>query len=216
MLFTGLVSPVDGLGERLFVMHMAQHLFLTDLAAIFLLLGLTKVIMRPLTARLVRIERAAGPLATPAFAVLVYAGTLWLWHLPALYQLGLENPSLHPLQHLSFTSTALVFWWHLLSPIRDRRRLKGMGVFFYLASAKLLNGILASAITWAPVFLYHYYAKQPRWWGISVRSDQSMAGALMMVEELTVLTIALSFLFIRMLGDSEREEQRRARFELGG
>lgn len=212
MLLSALVSPIDGLSERLFVMHMAQHILLSDLAAIFLLLGLTRVILRPVTARLQRLERSAGLLAHPAFAVLFYAGTLWVWHVPAMYQLGLENPTLHPLQHISFTFAALLFWWHVLSPIRSRRRLEGMGVVFYIGSAKLLNGVLASLITFAPTFLYDYYARQPRYWGLSVTDDQSMAGALMMVEESVILTGAVVWLFIRMLGESEREEQRAERF----
>lgn len=212
MLFAALCSPIDGLGEQLFVMHMAQHILLADLAAIFILLGLTRVILRPATARLQRLERAAGPVGHPAFAVLFYVGTLWVWHLPAMYQLGLESPALHPLQHVSFTFAALLFWWHLLAPIRSRRRLAGMGVVFYVATAKLLGGILASVITFAPVFLYDYYAEQPRYWGLSVTEDQAMAGALMMVEETLVLTIAAVVLFVRMLGESERENQREERF----
>lgn len=212
MLVAALASPIDGLGEQLFVMHMAQHVLLGDLAAIFLLLGLTRVMLRPLTARLQRVEKALGPLGHPAFAVFFYAATLWIWHLPAMYQLGLENPALHPLQHMSFAGAALLFWWHLLSPIRSRRRLGGMGVVFYILSAKILNGILASVITFAPAFLYDYYARQPRYWGLSVTEDQAMAGALMMVEESVILTVAVAWLFVRMLGESEREDQRAERF----
>jgi putative membrane protein len=215
MLFIGLASPIDGLGERLFVFHMAQHIFLTDLAAILLLLGLTKVILRPLTGRLGRLERAAGPLAHPVFAVLVYAGTLWVWHIPALYQLGLNNPALHPLQHLSLAAAALLFWWYVLSPVRSRQRLAGMGVVFYIAGAKVLTGVLASVITWAPGFLYDHYARQPRYLGLSAEEDQALAGAVMMAEQALVLTVAVVLLFVRMLGESEREQQRRERFELG-
>lgn len=212
MVAIALVSPLDALGEQLFVMHMAQHVFLADLAAILLLLGLTKVILRPLTARLQRLERKVGPLAHPVAGVFIYAGTLWVWHIPAFYQLGLENPALHPLQHMSFAAAALIFWWHLLSPIRSRRRLNGMGVIFYVAGAKVLTGILASVITFAPVFLYEFYAEQPRYWGLSATDDQALAGAVMMVEQATVFAIAAVTLFIRMLGESDREDLRAERY----
>ena len=60
-----LISPVDALGDELFVMHMVQHLLLLDVAPILCILGLTKVLLRPVTRRVQRLERAAGPLGAP-------------------------------------------------------------------------------------------------------------------------------------------------------
>jgi putative membrane protein len=212
VLFIALASPIDPLGERLFVFHMAQHVLLTDLAAVLLLLGLTKVIMRPVTARLQRLERAAGPLAHPVAGLLIYVGVLWLWHIPALYELGLENPTLHPIQHVSLLAGAMVFWWQLLGPIRSRRPLRGMQVVFYIGSAKVLTGALATLLTWAPLFFYDYYARQPRYLGLEPEADQALAGALMMSADSLVLTIAVVVLFIRMLGESDLEADRAERF----
>ena len=73
-LFAALVSPVDRLGEQAFTMHMVQHILLLDVAPILFVVSLTKVILRPATRRLQRLERAAGPLAHPAFAVVLYVG----------------------------------------------------------------------------------------------------------------------------------------------
>src|ERR1700735_1484698 len=70
-----LVSPVDVLGKQLLFMHMIQHLLLLDIAPILLILGLTKTLLRPATRRLNAIERRAGPLAHPAFAVAFYVGS---------------------------------------------------------------------------------------------------------------------------------------------
>src|SRR5438270_1130133 len=84
-ILAALVSPVDRLGEQLLVMHMVQHLLLLDVAPVLLILGLTKMILRPATRRLVALERAAGPLGHPAFAVAFYVLAMWTWHLPALY-----------------------------------------------------------------------------------------------------------------------------------
>ena len=52
-----LVSPIDVLGEQLMVMHMVQHVLLLDIAPILLILGLTKVLLRPATRRLQTVER---------------------------------------------------------------------------------------------------------------------------------------------------------------
>lgn len=209
-----LVTPVDALSERLFSAHMAQHILIGDLAAILLLLGLTKVILRPVTARLRRVEESLGLLAHPAVTALVYAGTLWLWHLPALYELGLRTPELHPLQHAAFFAAPLIFWWPLLSPVAGRRRPQGMAIVFYLAVGKVMMGILASVITFSPVVFYDFYAEQPDYWGLTPAADQSIAGAMMMAEQSIVFTVAVVLLFVRMLGDSEREEQRAERYGL--
>lgn len=215
-LLVALGSPLDGLGEQMFVFHMAQHLLLTDIAAVLLLLGLTKVILRPVTARLHRLERRLGPLAHPLAGLAIYVGTLWVWHLPALYQLGLESPALHPMQHMSLLGAALVFWWFVLAPVRPRRPLVGMAVVFYIAGAKFLTGALAAILTWAPVFFYDYYARQPRYLALTPEIDQSIAGALMMAADSLVLGTALVTLFIRMLGESERDELREERFGTQG
>ena len=90
-ILAALVSPLDSLGDQLMVMHMVQHILLLDVAPILMILGLTKVLLRPVTRRLNTIERRAGYLAHPAFAVLAYAGFMWLWHVPAMYDLALRH-----------------------------------------------------------------------------------------------------------------------------
>jgi putative membrane protein len=213
MLAIALVSPVERLAEQLFVMHMVQHILMLDFAAILIILGFTKVILRPVTRRVQRIEQAAGPIAHPAFAVVFYAGTLWMWHVPAMYQLALEHPGTwHVVEHLQFTAAGLLFWWHLLSPIRSRHRLAGLGPIAYLASTKLLVGILGIVITFSPEVLYPYYAEQPRLWGLTALEDQAVAGLIMAFEESVVMVIALFWLFARMLAESEQEEQRAERY----
>src|SRR5439155_7365746 len=80
-----LVSPVDRLAEQILTMHMVQHLLLLDLAPVLCLLGLTRVLLRPVTRRVQPVERRAGPLAHPVFAAVFYVATMWAWHVPALY-----------------------------------------------------------------------------------------------------------------------------------
>ena len=91
-LVAALVSPIDRLGEQAFVMHMVQHILLLDVVPILLIVSLTKVILRPATRRLQRLERAAGPLAHPVVAVVLYVGVMWVWHVPALYDAALAPP----------------------------------------------------------------------------------------------------------------------------
>jgi cytochrome c oxidase assembly factor CtaG len=213
-LIAALVSPLDSLGDQLMVMHMLQHMLLLDLAPILLILGLTKVLLRPVTRRLTAIERRAGVLANPAFAVLLYAGLLWLWHVPALYDRAQGNDAIHALEHLCFFAAGALYWWYVLSPIRSRQRLEGLGLVGYMAGTKLLVGILGIVLAFAPHVIYTFYAHKPHYWGLSPLEDQMMAGLVMAIEQSIVMGIGLVVLFIRMLTESEREAQRAERFEV--
>jgi putative membrane protein len=212
MVAIALISPIDALAEHLFVMHMIQHILLLDISSILLICGLTKVILRPLTRRLQGVERAAGPLGHPAFAVLCYVAVMWVWHIPAMYDLALRNPAVHALEHLLLSAAGLLYWWHLLSPIRARLRLGGLGPVTYMVSTKLFVGLLGIGLTFAPHALYPFYEHTQRTWGLSAATDQQLAGAVMALEQSIVMGIALAYLFVRALGESEREEQRTERY----
>jgi cytochrome c oxidase assembly factor CtaG len=206
-----LFSPIDSLGEELFLMHMVQHILLLDVAPVLCILGLTRVLLRPIARPLLRLERNAGVLASPAFAVTMYVVAMWLWHVPPLYDAALEHPAVHVLEHAFFTSAGALYWWHLLSPIRNRH-LAGMGPVVYMVSTKLLVGLLGVGLAFAPDSIYAFYEEQPRYWGLSAGTDQRIGGLIMATEQSIVMGVALVVLFVRALGESEREEQRRERF----
>jgi cytochrome c oxidase assembly factor CtaG len=211
-LLAALVSPIDRLGEQAFTMHMVQHILLLDLAPILLIASLTKLILRPATRRLQRLEHAAGPLAHPAFAVVLYVAVMWGWHVPALYDAALEHPVVHAFEHTWFMTAGLLYWWHFLSPIRSRVGMRGMAPVVYMLSTKLLLGLLGIAITFAPEPLYAFYEHRAPIWGLTPDDDQAVAGAIMALEQTIVMGIALVALFVRALAESEQEEQRTERY----
>ena len=83
-----------------------------------------------------------------------------------------------------------------------------------MASAKLLVGILGITLAFAPRVLYPFYAHQPHYWGLSPLEDQMMAGLVMALEQSLVMGVALVYLFVQMLTESERAAQRAERFEI--
>ena len=212
-ILVALVSPLDSLGDQLMVMHMVQHILLLDIAPILLILGLTKVLLRPVTRRLQAIERRAGFLAHPAFAVIAYVGVMWLWHIPALYDQAQGNST------STRSSTASSPPGRSTGGTCSRRSAAACawaasGPVAYMVSAKLLVGLLGIALAFAPRVLYPFYAHQPDYWGLTPLEDQSMAGLVMALEQSIVMGIALVVLFVRMLTESEREAQRAERFEI--
>jgi cytochrome c oxidase assembly factor CtaG len=211
-LIVALISPIDALAEQVFAMHMVQHVLLLDVFPILLMLSLTKVLLRPATRRLTTLERAVGPLAHPAFAVVLYVAMMWVWHVPALYDAALRHSAVHVFEHVCFISAGVLYWWHLLSPIRSRLRGGPFAPVVYMLVTKLFVGLLGIGITFAPDALYDFYEHGPRVWGLSAKDDQSVAGAIMAVEQSVVMGIALAYLFVRALGESERDEARAERY----
>jgi putative membrane protein len=207
-----LISPVDRLGDQAFTMHMVQHVLLLDLAPIGLICGLNKIILRPITRRLQRVEQAAGLLAHPVVAVIAYVALMWLWHVPALYDAALRHSLVHVLEHVCFFSVGLLYWWHLLSPIRSRHRLSAMGAVVYMVSTKLFVGLLGIALTFAPDALYAFYKEQPGIWGLNPSEDESLAGGLMALEQSIVMGIALVWLFVNALSESDAADYRLERY----
>jgi putative membrane protein len=213
MVLVALVSPVDALSQQLATMHMASHILLLDGAPILCTLGLTKVILRPITRRVQVLERRAGWLAHPAFAVLAYAGLLWLWHIPSLYDAALDHSGIHVLEHVCFTFAGVVYWWHLLSPIRTRFHLSGIGPVIYMASTKVTVGMLGILLAFTSRPLFDAYgASRP--WGLSPTDDTNVAGLVMALEQSIVMGTALAVLFARGLAESERQQLREERYEL--
>jgi putative membrane protein len=207
-----LISPIDTLADQVFAMHMVQHVLLLDFAPILLILGLTKVLLRPIARQVLDLERALGPIAHPIFAIALYVGFMWVWHVPALYDAALEHSAIHVLEHTCFLSAGLLYWWHLLSPVRGRH-FGGLAPVGYMASTKVLVGLLGIFLTFAPSSIYSFYEHRPQVWGLHPSDDQALAGAIMAIEQSLVMGVALAYLFVRALSESEREQERRDRYE---
>jgi len=213
-LLAALVSPIDGLGEDyLFSAHMVQHVLLGDIAPLLLLLALSRVIMRPATRRLTRIERALGPFASPITGIAIWLGLMYLWHIPALYDAATEHTGLHLIEHLSFFAAGLALWWPLIQPVPMRRRLTGLQPLGYIGAAKAGLAVLGLYLAWSTSVFYPYYEHTPRIWGLSPIEDQNVGGVIMMAEQSLTLVLVMVALFVRMLAQSEEEQRRRERLE---
>jgi putative membrane protein len=213
-LLVALASPLDRLGDDyLFSAHMVQHVLIGDVAPLLILLGLSRVIMRPATRRLTRLERRLGPLASPATGIVAWLVLMYLWHIPALYDAAVEHPVVHLLEHVSFFSAGVALWWPLIQPVPMRRRLTGLQPIAYIGTAKAGLAGLGIFLTWSTTAIYPYYEKTPRIWDLSPVEDQNVAGVIMMVEQSLTLALVLVALFIRMLAQSETEQLRRERLE---
>ena len=212
-----LLSPLDGLAGRLLSAHMIQHFGLMLVAAPLMVLGRPGLAflwafpssVRPALGRLGtgatgRIWRAA---THPLGAWAIYFAVLWIWHMPALYQLALADHGVHALQHASFLGAALLFWVAVLAPARGERR---AGAFMAIFATAIQSCALAALLTTSQALWYPAYATGPGAWGLSPLEDQQLGGLIMWVPCCAVLIGAAIAVFARLLRDTEARVERTA------
>jgi cytochrome c oxidase assembly factor CtaG len=88
-----------------------------------------------------------------------------------------------------------------------------MGPVLYMASTKVLVGLLGIALAFSPELLYDGYGTGGERWGLSPLDDLHVAGLVMALEQSLVMGVALVFLFTRMLSEADREDERADRYE---
>jgi cytochrome c oxidase assembly factor CtaG len=164
---------------------MVEHELLMLIAPPLLILGRPYAALAgalPRHSRLLAL--AAWPLRTPpSAAIALHAAALWVWHLPRLFNAGLESEVIHALQHASFFWTALLFWWVVF-----RRVGTGVAVLCLLVML-IASGALAALLTFAPAPLYA---------GATLH-DQQLGGLVMWVPAGYAMLLAGLLAFHRLL-----------------
>jgi cytochrome c oxidase assembly factor CtaG len=157
LMVTALASPLDYLGRNyLFSAHMVQHILLLLVIPLMLLSGIPeraaeKALALPVAGAVIR------SLGSPAPAWLLGVGSMWVWHMPALHDIVMENEGLYIAQQISFVLTGVIFWWPVFAPVKTAR-LSPLPAALYLATACLGCSVLGMLITFAGAGLYPAYA----------------------------------------------------------
>jgi putative membrane protein len=190
-----LLSPLSTYAAALLSAHMTQHLLLAFVAAPLLVAAHPgPVLLAGLPPRVAALLRsvATTPVSrvatSPVVAWMAFAATGWLVHFTPLFDLALEHPLVHAVEHALFLGTGLLYW----RPVLGNRPLSYPGRLFYLALGMPQNTFLALAIVVAGHPLYEAYERLARAWGPSLLDDQRQGGGIMWVAgDLTLLVAVL-------------------------
>ena len=190
-------SPLHDLAEiYLFSAHMLQHLLLSYVVALLLILGMPIWILRPLLLNRV-VKPVAQVMTQPVVAAVVFSLFFSGWHFPAVYEGALQSNLLHHTEHLIFIGTALLMWWPLFSPLPELPRLSNVGQLFYLFALPFGQFLVAALLTFSTRVIYPSYAAAPRLFGLSALGDQQLGGAIMKFVGFIVFGIPLVLAFFR-------------------
>ncbi len=221
--FAALLTPLDAISEHVFAVHQLQHLLLRGIAPMLLMLAvpsgpliaglparLRQRLVGPLMAR--RSLRATfGLLAQPLVCTLLYAGTLYVWQVPAIHDTALLQESWHYLMHLTMLLSGLLFFWVVFDP-----RPQPWGTPFHsrlvmLGAAIFANIPLGAVLALKSSVSYSAYDQLGRWWGLSPLGDELLGGLVIWILASMMGLIAV-LLLVRLWGRSEeRLDQRRRR-----
>lgn len=205
LIAAGLISPLAHMGEELLLAHMAQHLLVGDIAALLIVLGLTGPLLQPLLA-IKAIDRLRV-LTHPLIALPLWALSLYVWHIPALYQEALTNEAVHALQHACFIGFGVLMWMPLVGPLPVPSWF-GIGPKIgYIVGVRFAGAILGNVFMWSNSVFYPAYAPGEAEFGISALSDQGTAGVIMTVEGGLVTLGVLAWLFL-LWAQQDTERQR--------
>ena len=186
------------------VVHMVQHILLLDVMPVLMILSLTKGLLRPITRRVMVIEKRAGVWRNRRLPPCCTSRMMGFWHIPAMYDAALAHTDVHVLEHLCFHIAGFLYWWHLLSPIRGRKHLERHADGGLHVGHEVLRRHARDHPVFAPHSLYPWYQDHQEYWGLTARIDQNLAGVVMTLEQSVIMGITLAYLFMRMLGSDDR------------
>ncbi len=198
------LTSLGRISQDLLWVHMIEHLLLGDIAALLIVLGLTGPLLVPVLR--IRLFDRLRALSHPAIAFPLWVIDLYTWHIPVLYEAALRHSGIHALEHAMFLGFGINMWMCLLGPLPTPSWFGNLGKLIYIVSVRLTGTVLGNIFLWSGTVFYPYYLKGDAQFHISPLADQSIAGAIMMVEE-SILTLGLfCWLFLRAARESEERQ----------
>ena len=201
LMLLALVSPIDTYSDDLFWMHMIQHVLILMVIAPLLLLGAPATLALRAASPRVRRQyvvpllnsRLLQILLYPPVAIVVLVGAIWIWHIPTLYDAAIGSELLHFIEHSTFLSGGLLFWWLIIGVDASHLRPGHIARVAILIVAILQNLALGLILTSLGAAAYDSYAKLEglRDWGPSALTDQRIGAGIMWVPGTMMFALAV-------------------------
>jgi len=195
--WVAVVSPIASLDSHMLTVHMIQHLLLMTIAPPLVWLGEPFMAMR---STWWPFAKGRGRLlGHPVFGWLLAAAALVAWHVPALFRLGMQSPVWHFVEHASFLTAGLFFWWPVIQPWPCIAVWPRWSMLLYLFFATLPCDVLSGLLVFSDRVAYPIYLCTTHKGAFSVLEDQQCAAALMWTCVTVVFLVAGTILSMQIL-----------------
>ena len=198
--------PMHDLAEEyLYSMHMLQHMALSYFVPPLALLALPEWMFRALIGE-GRAYRVVRWFARPVTAGLLFNVVVMVTHIPGLVNRSASSSPLHYSLHVLVVTSALLMWIPICGPAAEFRIGYG-GKMIYLFLMSIVPTVPAGWLTFAEGTVYKHYDTPVRVWGMSVATDQQLAGAIMKIGGSVFLWGIVIFMFFRRFAANFNAEQ---------
>jgi putative membrane protein len=198
--------PMHDLAEEyLYSMHMLQHMALSYFVPPLALLALPEWMFRALIGE-GRAYRVVRWFSKPVIAGLLFNVVVMVTHIPGLVNRSASSSPLHYSLHVLVVSSALLMWIPICGPAAEFRIGYG-GKMIYLFLMSIVPTVPAGWLTFAEGTVYKHYDTPVRVWGMSVATDQQVAGAIMKIGGSIFLWSIVIFMFFKRFAGNFNAEQ---------
>jgi len=133
-------------------------------------------------------------MARPVPAALVFNALVLLSHWQTIVNTASSNGLFHYGTHTALVATAILFWIPVCGPFPELR-ISQPSQMIYLFVTSIVPTVPGAWLTFAEGAVYSAYDIPARLWGISVTSDQQVAGLIMKLVGGTYLWVIITVIF---------------------
>ena len=186
--------PVHDIGEEyLYLVHMVQHSVLTLVMPPVMLLATPEWLAR-LVLGSGRADRWVHKLARPVPAAVIFNALALLLHWQYVVNTASSNGLFHYGLHTAIVAAAFLLWIPVCGPLPELR-ISVPAQMLYLFVTSIVPTVPGAWLVFAEGAVYEVYDIPQRMFGISVTTDQQVAGAIMKLGAGTYLWVVITVLF---------------------
>ncbi|WP_433235940.1 cytochrome c oxidase assembly protein [Actinomadura nitritigenes] len=216
-------TGIGGYGMGLFSVHMVQHMVLSMLAPILLLLGAPVTLAlrvlpsgqgrrspRELLARFLR-SRFCKVIASPLFTLPLFIGSLYGLYFTPIFDWAMRSWLGHELMLAHFLAVGLLFFWPIVgvdpAPHRPAHPLRMLELFLGMP----FHAFFGVAVMMAGEPIVGFFAQPPAAWHLDVVADQTTGGGITWAFGEIPTMLVLAALFVQWFRADTRAAARNDR-----
>jgi putative membrane protein len=192
--------------EYLYSVHMFQHMALTYFMPPLVVLATPEWFVRTLVGN-GRAYRALRFFSFPVRAGLLFNLGVVISHIPGVVNASVSNGPLHYFVHVLLVLTSILMWMPVCGPLKELQ-MAPMPKMIYLFLNSVVATIPAGWLTFAEGVVYKHYNIPTRVWGVSVSTDQQIAGAIMKLGGSIFLWTIIVAMFVKHFVKTFRDENK--------